>query len=185
VRTCVKLVWNHNFIHSSTRKAKHICPQLAKWCLMWIKPISWKLLDMSKYLTDMPRMCHVVSNLKTVPLWIWRVMTTIYSCNMPQINLDEGRGAVTRVNLDGRTLTQAHQYIMFNSGEFLQLHTWVVYFFKTSYFILYHYLWISKYGLQIECTWTRWGKQAIETDCQIRTCTNNIKTNFVIGTVTT
>jgi hypothetical protein len=43
--------------------------------------------------------------------------------NRPQRNPDEARGAVTQVNLDQLTLTQVHRYIIFNSDEFLQLHT--------------------------------------------------------------
>jgi hypothetical protein len=43
--------------------------------------------------------------------------------NRPQRNPDEARGAVTRVNLDQRTLMQVHRYIIFNSDEFLQLLT--------------------------------------------------------------
>jgi hypothetical protein len=41
--------------------------------------------------------------------------------NRPQRNPDEARGAITRVTLDQRTLTQIHRYITFNSDEFLQL----------------------------------------------------------------
>jgi hypothetical protein len=41
--------------------------------------------------------------------------------NRPQRNLDEAKGAITRVNLDNRTLAQVHRYILFNSDEFLQL----------------------------------------------------------------
>jgi hypothetical protein len=41
--------------------------------------------------------------------------------NRPQRNPDEAKGAVTRVNLDNRTLAQVHRYILFNSDEFLQL----------------------------------------------------------------
>jgi hypothetical protein len=41
--------------------------------------------------------------------------------NRPQRNSDESKGAVTRANLNRRTLIQNHWYIMHNSDKFLQL----------------------------------------------------------------
>jgi hypothetical protein len=43
--------------------------------------------------------------------------------NRPLRNLEESRGAVTSINLDGNTLMQAHRYILFNSDEFLPFRT--------------------------------------------------------------
>jgi hypothetical protein len=51
----------------------------------------------------------------------WYLENTLTVHNRPQRNPDEARGAITRVTLDRRTLTQIHRYIIFNSEEFLQL----------------------------------------------------------------
>jgi hypothetical protein len=48
------------------------------------------------------------------------------SHNRPQRNPNESKGAVTRVNLDRRTLIQIHRYILHNSNEFIQLRRWVM-----------------------------------------------------------
>jgi hypothetical protein len=54
--------------------------------------------------------------------------------NRPQRNLDEARGAITRVNLDQRTLTQVHRYIILTWTSSFNYASELYFFFKTSYF---------------------------------------------------